>query len=140
MSDIAECFRSNNWNHSISQSSDCILPFGRCNSFLCFSHPNVLYMPSRKMFLYHVTIFSKRPITDSMDTLMRQQLWIDILKRHVLEIYHCNNHSLKGEVFVKCKCNYGRLSRKLNQVAFLDIHRVIIFYRPQHLFFLKGCS
>ena len=53
-----------------------------------------------------------------------------------LEIYHFKNHSLKGQVFVKCKSDYGRLSRKLNQV---DIHMGIIFYRPEHMVFLKGC-
>ena len=45
---------------------------------------------------------------------------------------------MKGQVFVKCKSNYGRLSRKLNQVAFLDIHMGIIFYRPKHMFFFEG--
>ena len=72
---------------------------------LCFSYPNVLYMPSSKVFLYHVTIFSKGPITDSMGTLIRQLLWIGILNRHVLEIYYCKNHSLKGQVFVNYKSN-----------------------------------
>ena len=37
---------------------------------------------------------------------------------------------------MKCKSDYGRLSRKLNQV---DIHMGIIFYRPEHMVFLKGC-
>lgn len=87
-------------------------------------------MTSSKVFLYHVTIFSKGPITDSMGTLIRQLLRIGILKKHVLKIYH---HSLKGQVFVKCKSNYGRLSRKLNLVAFLVIHMGIIFSTPEHI-------
>ena len=92
-------------------------------------------MTSSKVFLYHVTMFSKGPITDSMGTLIRQLLWIGILKKHVLEIYH---HSLKGQVFVKCKSNYGSLSRKLNQVAFVDIQMGMIFYRPEHIVFFEG--
>ena len=53
----------------------------------------------------------------------------------MLEIYYCKNHSLKGQVFVKCN-SYGRLSRKLNQVAFLDIHRGI-FSLDLNIFFVK---
>lgn len=48
---------------------------------LCFSYPNALYMTSSKVFLYHVTIFRKGPMRDSMGTLIRQVLWIGILKR-----------------------------------------------------------
>lgn len=121
-------------NNAMGPWNERILAFWTLS--LCFSYPNVLYMTSSKVFLYHVTIFSKGPITDTMGTLIRQLLWIGILKKHVLEIYH---YSLKGQVFVKCKSNYGRLSRQLNQVPFLDIHIGIIFYRPEHIVFLKGC-
>ena len=51
----------------------------------------------------------------------------------MLEIYHCKNQSLKGQVFVKCKSN-GRLSRKLNQVALLDIHKGIFSLHHDILF------
>ena len=63
--------------------------------FLCFSCPNVLYAILQGVFLCHVTIFSKGlnykrlyvyfPLSTMslFKTLIRQLLWIGILKRGV---------------------------------------------------------
>ena len=111
---------------------------------LCYSCPNVLYAIQQGVFVLfehiqqraHKRLYGYFPLstTSLFKTLIMQLLWLGIyLKKHMLEIYYCKNHSLKGQVFVKCKSN-GRLSTI--ETSNIPGHSQWYFFsRPQHIVF-----